>query len=308
MVVDHHQPISAPTPLLDQLRDRLEEMLRDYGDHTEALQVRIQTLEEEKCCLVKEVQAAHDLNDELQRRLESAQDSSTGVPKKTYDHALRIIRDLIQNRPLVAVEDGELNQAVVNDLTRLEDSDTEKSASMARPRESPSPTHAPNAPFDMELMQAHFGNERLPGFATDSYCRSRKWVKWVKYLNLDTETEDVIESLELANDLNPRIHGTTRGLLFVYHPIFLEDPSEEQVSYFIDWSSKAVNQRIQRYLFERESHKKPLHVFVLPQSKKCWCYVGAHRILIMDTGDPRLWARLSNSVKCWLAKRIAALH
>ncbi len=126
-------------------------------------------------------------------------------------------------------------------------------------------------------------------------------------------------SLALANDLNTRIHGTEEDLLFVYHPIFLEFPSEEGESYIIDWSSKEVNQRIQDYLVKRQSDEKPLHVFVLPQSKvswtifdgrkdlsqlvwqKYWCYVGAHRICV--TRDPcQIWERLSNSVKCWLSE------
>ncbi|KAK0206325.1 hypothetical protein DFS33DRAFT_1313932 [Desarmillaria ectypa] len=274
--------------------------MRAYGNHTAALQVRIENLEEEKRRLVKEVQAAHRLNDELQRQLESVQDSSTGVARKTYDYALRVIRDLIQDRPLAAEGDEELNQAIVNDLIALEDSDAEESASTACPRRTPPPTQAPDPP-----LYAHFGADRLPSFVTERHCRFLKWTKWVEILNLDADAEDAIESLALANDLNPRIHGTTEGLLFVYHPIFLEFPSRGEISYFIDWSSKEVNQRIQQYLFERESHKKPLHVFVCPQSKKYWYYVGAHRILIMDTREPRIWARLSNSDGPSVARHIA---
>ncbi|KAK0468128.1 uncharacterized protein EV420DRAFT_1635385 [Desarmillaria tabescens] len=305
MIADHHQPISDPTDLLDQLRARLEEMVRTYDNHTAALQVRIENLEEEKCRLVKEVRTAHELNNKLQRRLESAQDSSTGVARKTYDHALKVIRDLIEDRPLAAGGGEELNQVVVSDLTALEDSDTEESASTARPRRTPPPTQAPNPPSDMEPMHVHFGADNLPSFATETHCRFFKWAKWVKILNLDADTEETIESLALANDLNPRIHGTTEGLLFVYHPIFLEFPSEGQVSYFIDWSSKEVNQRIQQYLCERESDEKPLHVFVWPQSKKSWYYVGAHRISVMDTRDTRIWARLNNSDRPIVARHIA---
>ncbi len=77
-------------------------MARTYENHTTALQVRIENLEEEKRRLVKEVQTAHQLNEEIQRRLEGAQDSSTSVAKKNYDHALRVIRDLIKDRSLAA--------------------------------------------------------------------------------------------------------------------------------------------------------------------------------------------------------------
>ncbi|SJL01761.1 uncharacterized protein ARMOST_05084 [Armillaria ostoyae] len=303
---NHHQSIqSAPTVLLDQLQDRVEEMARAYKNHTAALQVRIENLEEEKRRLVKEVQTTQQLNDEFRRRLESAQDSSTGVAKKNYDHALRLIRDLIKDRPLAAEGDGELNQAVVNDLTALEDSDTEESASTVRPPRTSPPTQALNPPYDMELLQAHFGADRLPGFVTETHCRSLKRTRLVKFLDLDVDTENALESLVLANDLNPRIHGTEEGLLFVYYPIFLEFPSEGG-SYFIDWSSKEVNQRIQEYLIKKESDKKPLHVFVFPQSKKKWYYVGAHRICVLDTRDPcPIWARLSNSNRPRIAHHIA---
>ncbi|KAK0242542.1 hypothetical protein EDD85DRAFT_811699 [Armillaria nabsnona] len=299
----HHQSTeSPPTVLLDELQDRVEAMVRTYENHTAALQVRIDNLEEEKRRLVKEVQTAHQLNEEFQRRLEGAQDSSTSVTKKNYDHALRVIRDLIKDRSLAAEGDEELNQAVVNDLTALEDSETEESASTVRPRRTSPPTQAPDSPFGMG--QAHFGADHLPGFVTETHCRFLKWAKWVKYLDIDVDTENVVESLTLANDLNTRIHGTEEDLLFVYHPIFLESPPEEGESYIIDWSSKEVNQRIQDYLVKRESDEKPLHVFVLPQSKKNWHYVGAHQICV--TRDPcQIWERLNNSDRTRIAHHIA---
>ncbi|KAK0191179.1 hypothetical protein F5146DRAFT_587682 [Armillaria mellea] len=303
---NHHQSIqAAPTDLLDELRDRVEEMVRAYENHTADLQVRIENLEEDKRRLVKEVHTAHQRNDELQRRLEeSAQDSSTGVAKKNYDHALRVIRDLIKDRPLAAEGDEELNQVVVKDLTTLEDSEAEESASTARPHRAAPPTQAPNPPFDMELLQAHFGAYRLPGFITETHCRSLKWNDWLKFLNMDVDTENAVGSLAFANDLNLRIHGT-EDLLFVYHPVFLEFPSEEGKSYIIDWSSKEVNQRIQQYLIKKKKH---LHVFVLPQSKKNWNYVGAHqiRVDVLDTRDPSpIWVRLNNSDRALIAHHIA---
>ncbi|KAK0498561.1 hypothetical protein EDD18DRAFT_93179 [Armillaria luteobubalina] len=290
---NHHQSIqSAPTDLLEELKDRLEEMVRAYENHTAALQEKIDNLEEERRQLVKEVKTAHQLNIELQRRLESGQDSSTGVTKN-YDHALRVIRDLLKDRPLAVEADEELNQTVINDLAALEDSETEESASTVRPRRTAPPTQAPNPPFDIDLLQAHFGAERLPGFVTETHCRSLKWNRWLRYLNIDVDTENAVESLALANDLNLRIHGTDEDLLFVYHPIFLEADGE---SCFIDWSSKEVNQRIQDYLMKRESDEKPLHVFVLPQNKSKWSYVGAHQIRVLETRDSSpIWARLSNS-------------
>ncbi|KAK0231015.1 hypothetical protein IW262DRAFT_450008 [Armillaria fumosa] len=156
----------------------------------------------------------------------------------------------------------------------------------------------------MDLLQVHFGAGSLPGFVTETHCRSLKWNKWLKFLNIDVDTENAVECLALANDLNLRIHGTEEDLLFVYHPIFLEFDGE--LSCFIDWSSKEVNQRIQDYLITRESDEKPLHIFVLPQSKNNWNYVGAHQIRVLETGDPSpIWARLSSSDRALIAHHIA---
>ncbi|KAK0490789.1 hypothetical protein IW261DRAFT_1434123 [Armillaria novae-zelandiae] len=253
---NHHQSIqSPPIDLLDELKDP-------------ALQVRIETLEEEKRRLVEEVNTAHQLND-----------SSSGVAKKNYDHALK---------PL-AEGDEELDQAVIDDLNARE---RKHRPVLTGPVP---PTQALNPPFDMDLLRVHFG-DHLPGFVTETHCRSLKWKKWLRFLNIDVDTADAVDSLTLANDLDLRIHGT-EDLFFVYRPIFLEEKP-----CFIDWSSKEVNQRIHDYLIKRESDEKPLHIFVLPQSKKNWSYVGAHQIRVLETGDPSLWARLSNSVKCWLSE------